>query len=111
MSRNGVVAELNKKAARLMRGAISLSSSSHLPAIVGSIMVKPVALAPGRARLSTKPLPTGSATITNTTGMVRVCFSIEAVGGGLQIDHPFKLDWHLNWTHRWLCHIGKGTDV
>src|ERR1043166_3699512 len=31
---------LNKKATRATRGAISLSSSSHLPAIVGSILVK-----------------------------------------------------------------------
>ena len=81
MSAYGVVAGLNRKAARLTRGAISLSSSSHLPVIVGSIIVKPVALPPGRARLFTKPLPTGSATTTKTTGIVRVCCSIDAVGG------------------------------
>ena len=51
MSAYGAVAGLNKKAARLTRGAISLSSSSHLLLIVGSIMVKPVALPPGRGRL------------------------------------------------------------
>ena len=39
-----------KTAARVTRGAISLSSSTHLPLIVYSKFVKPVALAPGRAR-------------------------------------------------------------
>jgi hypothetical protein len=34
--------------------------------------MKPVALPPGRARLSTKPAPTGSGTIANTIGTVRV---------------------------------------
>src|SRR6266436_9142450 len=88
MSAYGHVAGLNKKAARFTGGAISLSSSTHLPTTVGSITVKPVALPPGCGRLSTKPLPTGSATITKMTGMVRVCCSIDAVGGvfGLMKD-------------------------
>ena len=34
--------------------------------------MKPVALPPGRARLATKPEPTGSAAIANTIGIVRV---------------------------------------
>ena len=37
--------------------------------------MKPVALPPGRARLSTKPAPTGSGTMMNTIGMVRVACS------------------------------------
>ena len=37
--------------------------------------MKPVTLPPGRARLSTKPAPTGSATIANTIGTVRVACS------------------------------------
>ena len=37
--------------------------------------MKPVALPPGRARLSTKPAPTGSATCANTIGTVRVACS------------------------------------
>ena len=49
-------------ATRVTRGAISLSSSSHLPHMPYSKEVKPVALPPGRARLSTKPAPTGSST-------------------------------------------------
>ena len=35
-----------------------------------------MALPPGRARLSTKPAPTGSGTIVNTIGTVRVACSI-----------------------------------
>ena len=34
--------------------------------------MKPVALPPGCARLSTKPEPTGSGTIVNTTGTIRI---------------------------------------
>ena len=37
--------------------------------------MKPVALPPGRARLSTKPAPTGSGTTANTIGTVRVACS------------------------------------
>ena len=40
-----------------------------------SKFMKPVALPPGRARLSTKPLPTGSVAIGNTIGTVRVICS------------------------------------
>jgi hypothetical protein len=53
-----------------MPGAISLSSSSHLPAIVGSVKMNPVTLLPGRAKFAMKPLPIGSATIAKTMGMV-----------------------------------------
>jgi hypothetical protein len=65
-------AGLNNKATRRTCGAISLSSSSHLPPMLGSMMVKPVALLPGNAKLLTKPLPTGSVTTTKTIGTVRV---------------------------------------
>ena len=41
-----------------------------------STVMKPVALPPGRARLSTKPAPTGSAATGNTIGTVRVACSI-----------------------------------
>ena len=39
---------------------------------------KPVALPPGRDRLSTRPAPTGSTAYTNTIGTVRVACSIGA---------------------------------
>ena len=64
-----------KDATRVTPGAICLSSSSHFPLRPYSNEVKPVALPPGRARLSTKPAPTGSTTCTNTMGTVRVACS------------------------------------
>src|SRR5262249_1855656 len=48
---------------------------------VGSMLVKPVTLPPGSGKLATKPLPTGSETLTNTIGIVRVCCSSAAVVG------------------------------
>ena len=90
-SEYGAVAGLNRKATRVTRGAISLSSSSHLPAIVGSIRMKPVTLPPGRGKLATKPLPTGSATIAKMMGMVRVCCSSAAVVGVLCRENEFGL--------------------
>src|SRR5262245_49521094 len=57
-----------RTATRLTSGAISLSSSSHLPLRLYSVERKPVALLPGRARLSTIPAPTGSPTKDNRHG-------------------------------------------
>src|SRR5258707_2924985 len=53
-------------------GAISLSSSSHFALVPLSKLINPVALPPGRARLSTRPVATGSAAIGNTIGTVWV---------------------------------------
>ena len=61
-----------RTATRVTFGAISFKSSSHFAAIPNSLTMNPVALPPGRARLSTKPAATGSLTIGNTTGMIRV---------------------------------------
>src|SRR5262249_41850320 len=47
------MAESRRTAARVTPGAISLSSSSHFAAMLYSNTTKPVALPPGRARLST----------------------------------------------------------
>ena len=60
-------------ATRVKRGAISLSNSSHLLLMPYSKFAKPVALPAGRARLSTNPAPTGSATCTNTIGIYARC--------------------------------------
>jgi hypothetical protein len=79
ISAYGAVIGLNNKATRATRGAISLSSSSHLPPIVGSMLVKPITLPPGREKLATKPLPIGNGA--KTMGMVRVCCSSAAVVG------------------------------
>src|SRR5262249_46249753 len=62
-------------ATRVMLGAICLRSSSHLPPKLYSCVENPVALPPGRARLSTKPAATGSATAANTIGTARVVSS------------------------------------
>src|SRR5262249_60967191 len=65
----GVVSR--RTAARVTLGAISFSSSIHFALMPNSNSVNPVALPPGRARLATKPEPTGSVTCTNTTGTLR----------------------------------------
>ena len=61
-----------RTAARVTSGAICLSTSNHLPLKLYSNCMNPVALPPGRDRLSTNPLPTGSATLTKTIGTPRV---------------------------------------
>jgi hypothetical protein len=60
-----------------------LSSSGHFAVKPYSNGMKPVALPPGRARLLTRPAPTGSATPTNTIGTVRV-----ACSNGAAVDVP-----------------------
>jgi hypothetical protein len=57
-------------AARVTRGAISFSKSNNFPFSPYSLEEKPVVLPPGRARLSTRPLPTGSGATANTIGTV-----------------------------------------
>ena len=69
------VAASRRTAARVTPGAISLSSSSHFPLRLNSKDMKPVTLPPGRAKLSTKPAPTGSRDRRNTIGTVRVACS------------------------------------
>ena len=64
-------------------GAISLSSSGYFAFRLYSASMNPVALRPGRAKLSTYPLPTGSVTIVNTIGMLRVDCS-----NGLTVEPP-----------------------
>src|SRR6516225_2117515 len=59
-------------ATRLRPGAISVSSSSHLPPSVASRPAKPVAFPPGRSSRATMPLATGSGPIAKTIGIVRV---------------------------------------
>ena len=55
-----------------------MSNSTHFAARLYSNWVKPVTLPSGRAKLSTKPEPTGSMTRTNTIGMLRVACIIGA---------------------------------
>src|SRR5262249_5561557 len=68
-------------ATRVTWGATSLSSSSHFPLVPNSShTVKPVALPPGRDKLSTKPALTGSGICTNTIGTVRLACCSAATG-------------------------------
>src|SRR6266508_5679975 len=62
-------------ATRVTPGAICLSSSSHFPDMLNSHAMKPVALPPGRSKLSTTPAPTGPTPSVNTMGTVRVACS------------------------------------
>ena len=77
------VTALRMIATRRRLGTASLSNSSHFPLTVPSKGVNPVALPPGRERLSTRPPPTGSATCTKTIGMVRVLERRAARTGGV----------------------------
>src|SRR6516162_2959268 len=56
------IAGSRRTATRFTSGAICLRSSTHFPLKLYSKFMKPVALPPGRARLSTRPAPTGSET-------------------------------------------------
>src|SRR5262249_26895486 len=69
------IAGSRRTAARVRSGAISLSSSTHFPLRLYSNIKKPVALPPGRDRLSMKPEPSGSGTTANTIGTARVACS------------------------------------
>ena len=51
-------------------------------------MDNPVIFPPGRARLTMKPLPTGSGSCAMTMGMVLVALS----WGGLMLDRPSRHD-------------------
>jgi hypothetical protein len=59
-------------ATRLRPGAISESSSSHLPASEASKLAKPVMFPPGWLSRATMPLATGSPAPAKTIGIVRV---------------------------------------
>src|SRR5262249_18518183 len=69
-------------ATRVTFGATRFTNSSHLLAIEGSKLVKPVRLPPGRAKLWTTPAVSGSLTWTNTVGVVRVV-SLTAIAIGV----------------------------
>jgi hypothetical protein len=68
-------------ATRLSPGAISESSSSHLPPSEASKLAKPVVFPLGRSSRGTMPLATGSLRPTKTIGIVRVSRWRAAVAG------------------------------
>ena len=62
-------------------GMTSRRSSSRLPSRSGAIELSPVMFPPGRARLGTIPVPTGSPTATMTRGTVDVAFLTASAAG------------------------------
>ena len=54
------LAEFHRNATRVTFGTASFSNSNLLPLSSGPSIVSPVLLPPGRARLTTSPLATGS---------------------------------------------------
>ena len=68
-------------ATRWSFGKRSFSSSSCLGAISPARFAMPVTLPPGRPRLATAPLPTGSETSVNTMGMMEVAAFAASVPG------------------------------
>src|SRR5262249_51541567 len=71
---------------RRSRGTTSRKSSSRLAARSVAWPDRPVTLPPGRARLATKPPPTGSFAIAKTMGMTDVGISIRDDAVDLQVD-------------------------
>ena len=71
---------------RASLGTASLSISSLLVFSSGAKLESPVTLPPGRARLATKPAPTGSPALAITMGMVVVAF-FAANAGWRPCDH------------------------
>ena len=68
-------------ATRRRPGTTSRKSSSRLPARSVSWCDRPVTLPPGRARVATKPVPTGSPAVAKMIGMADVaCFAAKAAG-------------------------------
>src|SRR5437763_4690042 len=75
------VVGLNNMAARVTEGATSCISSSHLLPMLGSKLVKPVIIPPGREKLCTKPALIGSETDVNTIGMPIAASRTASVAG------------------------------
>src|SRR5829696_2881886 len=77
-TRKGVV-DAKSTPTRLACGRASLKASSSFATSSVRSVVSPVALPPGRARLATCPMPTGSPWVLNTIGTVLVAAKKTAV--------------------------------
>ncbi len=77
--RGSGLVEVPKTATRESLGTISFRSSSRFPLSSGARVDNPVIFPPGRARLATKPVPTGSLSCTMTMGIVEVASLAERV--------------------------------
>src|SRR5215475_6667265 len=69
--------------ARVTLGAICFSSSGHFALRLYSNCIKPVMLPPGRAKLATRPAPTGSAVPATQTVPIVFAGTADPVGAGL----------------------------
>ena len=94
-SRSAIVGS-RSTAARFKPGATSFSIRPFRAQAVSNC-IKPVILPPGRARLATMPDPTGSTTIANTIGTVRVaravaqaCARARITSGASAPDPPHR---------------------
>ena len=68
-----------------------MSADGGQPASSGEVSDRPVTLPPGRARLATRPLPRGSATVANTIGMTEVdCFAANTGGPAVTMTSTFR---------------------
>jgi len=74
-------AEFHSTASRLVDGAMSRISSKRFVSSCGEMSVKPVRLRPGRAKVVTSPLPTGSLTTIITIGVVAVAVCRASAAG------------------------------
>ena len=74
--------EVPKTATRESFGTVSLRSSRRFPLISGARVDNPVMFPPGRARLATKPFPTGSSSCAITMGIVSVASLAVRVAAG-----------------------------
>src|SRR5262245_20698455 len=72
---------LTSKANTPALGSNSCSNSSRFGAISSDAWVTPVTLPPGRLRLATSPILTGSAAVSKTIGMVLVAAFAASVAG------------------------------
>ena len=74
-------------------GTTSRKSSSRLPARSVDWIDRPVTLPPGRARLATRPVPTGSSAVAKTIGMTDVaCFAASDRGSRRDNDIDLEPD-------------------
>src|ERR1700736_1510376 len=72
---------LARAVTRRAAGNISRMSSMHLPDSSAVMPAIPVTFPPGRGRLATRPMPTGSPVSAMTIGISRVaCFAARVVG-------------------------------
>src|ERR1041385_9190399 len=75
---------------RVIFGNVSFRISTRLPLKSSSIMLRPVTLRPGLAKLSARPDFTGSAPVVSTMGMVFVAFvvGLALFSEGLDVVEP-----------------------